>query len=160
MSSPKLSPPEGARKNKKRIGRGPGSGTGKTSGRGHKGSGARAGSKRRAWFEGGQMPLVRRVPKVGFTPLNRTTYQVVNLATLAKVEVGATITPTELAAKGWIRQSKGLVKVLGDGEVTVKFDLHVHAISKSAEEKIRQAGGTVTLLPRTGTASSSAGAEN
>jgi large subunit ribosomal protein L15 len=148
VTSPKLSPPEGSKKTNKRLGRGRGSGLGKTSGRGHKGSGARAGSKRRAWFEGGQMPLQRRLPKGGFKPLSRTTYQVVNLSTLAKAESGSTLTPLEMAAKGWIKHSDGLVKVLGDGDFSTKLNLHAHAFSKSAEEKIRSAGGSVTRLPR------------
>jgi large subunit ribosomal protein L15 len=121
---------------------------GKTSGRGHKGQRARSGSKIKAWFEGGQMPLQRRIPKFGFKPLNRTEYQVVNLSTLAKAEAGSTLTPADLAARGWIKHSEGLVKVLGNGDFGVKINLHAHAFSKSAEEKIKNAGGSVTLIPR------------
>lgn len=147
MSSPNLAPPEGAKKSPKRLGRGRGSGLGKTSGRGHKGQGARSGAGRPAWFEGGQMPLQRRVPKSGFKPLSRTRYQIVNLSALAKVESGTKLTPLDLAAKGWVKDSEGLVKVLGDGEFNTKVELHAHAVSKSAEEKIRKAGGSVVLIP-------------
>ena len=148
MSSTPLSPPEGSRKKRKRVGRGPGSGRGKTSTRGHKGQGARSGSKKRPWFEGGQMPLQRRVPKGGFTPLRRTLYQVVNLATLAKADKGATLTPAELAAKGWIKNPHGLVKVLGEGDLALPLHLHAHRFSQSAVEKITRAGGTATIIPR------------
>lgn len=146
MSSPKLSPAVGAKKTRKRIGRGRGTGIGKTSGRGVKGHGARSGFKRRAWFEGGQMPLVRRVPKGGFTPLRRTEYQVVNLSSLAGAEKGAELTPKELAAKGLIRDPEGLVKILGDGELPHALKIYAHKFSKSAEEKIKQAGGAAVLL--------------
>lgn len=93
------------------------------------------------------MPLQRRVPKSGFKPLSRTRYQIVNLSALAKVESGTKLTPLDLAAKGWVKDSEGLVKVLGDGEFNTKVELHAHAVSKSAEEKIRKAGGSVVLIP-------------
>jgi len=148
MSSPRISPAEGSRKSRKRVGRGRSSGLGKTSGRGHKGQGARSGSKKRSWFEGGQMPLQRRIPKRGFTPRSRTVYQTVNLATLAQVEKGATLSPADLAGKGWIKKADGLVKILGDGDIETPFTISAHAFSKSAAEKIQKAGGTVNLLPR------------
>lgn len=93
------------------------------------------------------MPLQRRLPKVGFTPYKRTVYQLVNLATLAKAESGATFSPNEMAARGWIKDSDGLVKVLGDGDLSVPVNLKAHKFSKSAVEKIEKAGGTVTVLP-------------
>ena len=146
MSSPKLSPAEGAKKSRKRIGRGRGSGIGKTSGRGVKGHGARSGFKKRAWFEGGQMPLVRRIPKGGFTPFRRTEYQVVNLSALARAEKGVELSPKEFAAKGWIRDPYGLVKILGDGELPHALTISAHKFSKSAVEKIKKAGGTAIVL--------------
>lgn len=148
MSSPKLSPNPGSKQTKKRLGRGYGSGLGKTAGRGTKGHGARSGFTKRAWFEGGQMPLQRRTPKVGFKPISRVVFQIVNLSTLAKLEVGAKVTPQEMAAKGWIKDSQGLVKILGDGEFAVKVELHAHAFSKSALEKISKAGGNAVVIPR------------
>lgn len=148
MSSPKLSPNPGSKQTRKRLGRGYGSGLGKTSGRGTKGHGARSGNKKRAWFEGGQMPLQRRVPKVGFKPISRDQFQVINLSTLAKLETGTKITPLEMASKGWIKDSAGLVKVLGDGEFGVKVELHAHAFSKSALDKISKAGGNAVVIPR------------
>lgn len=163
MSSTNLFPPPGSKKNRKRAGRGHGSGLGKTAGRGMGGQTTRAGFKKRAWFEGGQMPLQRRLPKVGFKPLKRTTYQVVNLSSFAKAESGATLTPNEMAEKGWIKDPEGLVKVLGDGEVTVPLHLHAHKFSKSAAEKIQKAGGSVTLLSRNPSAEKgeeTAGSEN
>ena len=147
MSSPKLSPPEGSKKKRKRVGRGDSSGWGKTSGRGMNGQGSRSGSKKRAWFEGGQMPIQRRLPKVGFVPYKRTVYQLVNLTTLAKAESGASYSPIEMAARGWIKDSKGLVKVLGEGDLSVPLNLQAHKFSKSAVEKIEKAGGTVTTIP-------------
>jgi len=94
------------------------------------------------------MPLQRRVPKVGFTPLNRVEFQIVNLSTLAKLETGARVTPSEMAAKGWIKDSEGLVKVLADGDFAVKVELHAHAFSKSALDKISKAGGNAVVIPR------------
>jgi len=109
----------------------------------------RSGFKKRAWFEGGQMPLQRRLPKVGFTPYRRTLYQVVNLSKLGKAESGETLTPVEMAEKGWIKDPEGYVKILGDGELSVPLHLHAHKFSKTAVEKIEKAGGTVSLIPRT-----------
>lgn len=148
MSSPKLSPPPGSKQPKKRVGRGTGSGLGKTSGRGTKGQGSRSGRKNRAWFEGGQMPLQRRVPKRGFKPIDRVEFQTVNLATLSKVTEGTVLTPMEMAARGWIKNSDGLVKILGEGDLAVKIELSAHAISKSALEKLQKAGGKFNQIPR------------
>jgi large subunit ribosomal protein L15 len=92
------------------------------------------------------MPIQRRLPKVGFTPYRRTVYQLVNLTTLAKAESGATYSPSEMAASGWIKDPRGLVKVLGDGELSLPLNLQAHKFSKSAVEKIEKAGGTVTVI--------------
>lgn len=146
MSSPKISPPEGAKKKNKRVGRGNGSGWGKTAARGMGGQTKRSGWKERAWFEGGQMPLVRRLPKVGFAPISRTEYQVINLSTLAKLETGSQAGPEEFSQRGWIKGTKSLVKILGDGELNVALKLSAHKFSKSAVEKIEKAGGACTVL--------------
>ena len=147
MSSPKLSPAPGSKKGRKRVGRGVGSGRGKTAGRGMKGQGSRSGSKKRAWFEGGQMPLQRRLPKVGFVPHRRTRYQTVNLSSFAKAESGATFGPAELAARGWIKDPEGPIKILGDGDLGPPLHIRAHKFSRSAAQKVEKAGGTVTILP-------------
>jgi large subunit ribosomal protein L15 len=138
-----LSPAPGSKKNRKRIGRGPGSGTGKTAGRGHNGQKSRAGFSRRAGFEGGQMPLVRRVPKRGFTNNFRTEYQVVNLTRLAELE--GEVTPEILVENGLVRAGH-LVKILGDGEIGKSLTIRAHKFSKSAREKIEAAGGSCEEL--------------
>ena len=139
-----LSPAKGSHRNRKRLGRGPGSGTGKTSGRGEKGQKARSGGSIHAYFEGGQMPLVRRIPKRGFTNRNRVEYQVVNLRDLdrfdGKVDVVA------LRAAGLVGSAGKPVKVLGQGEVAKALEVEAHAFSKSAREKIEAAGGSVSLI--------------
>ena len=138
-----LSPAEGSTSSRKRIGRGPGSGTGKTAGRGHKGQRSRSGFSRRRGFEGGQMPLIRRVPKRGFTNIFRKEYAVVNLDKLADLE--GEITPAVLVEKGIVR--KGMqVKVLGDGEVGKALKISAHKFSKSAREKVEAAGGQCEVL--------------
>ena len=146
-----LERPEGAHRNKKRLGRGPGSGTGKTSGKGHKGQKARTGHHGiPAWFEGGQMPLQRRMPKRGFKNWNRVEYSVVNLKSFERVE-GDEISPETLHESGLIDLGKGRpVKVLGDGEVSRKLTVRAHAVSASAREKIEKAGGSVELLENEG----------
>jgi large subunit ribosomal protein L15 len=106
----------------------------------------RSGFKYRAWFEGGQMPLQRRLPKVGFKPISRVEYQIVNLSSLAGLEAGSEVGPAELAAKGWIKDAAAPVKILGDGELKGGLKLTAHKFSKSAVEKIEKAGGTVTVL--------------
>jgi large subunit ribosomal protein L15 len=143
----KLRRPEGANKERKRLGRGPGSGKGKTSGKGHKGQKARTGHHGvPAWFEGGQMPLQRRVPKRGFKNPFRTEYEIVNLSQLNGLTED-TITPEVLHANRLVDIGKGRpVKILGDGEVTRKISVHAHAVSESARAKIEAAGGTVELL--------------
>ncbi len=140
-----LTPAKGSKKDKKRVGRGPGSGLGKTAGRGHKGQRSRSGYSRRPGFEGGQMPLVRRVPKRGFTNIFRVEFAVVNLGDLAEME--GEITPESLAAAGRVRRGRP-VKVLGDGEIGRAMTIKAHAFSASAREKIEAAGGTVEEIER------------
>jgi len=141
-----LAPRPGAQKDRKRVGRGPGSGLGKTSGRGVKGQKART-SIIRPGFEGGQTPLIRRTPIRGF---NNTAfhinYQLVNLADLAEFPAGTVVTPELLAAAGVIRKAGDLVKVLGGGALGHKLTVQAHKFSKSAEEKIKAKGGAVELL--------------
>ena len=144
LSNLKYSP--GSRKNKKRIGRGPGSGSGKTSGRGHKGYGSRSGSKKRAWFEGGQMPLQRRIPKFGFYNRFRVEYSVVNIGQIEKLEGIEEINPEILKDNGLIRNFNKPVKILGNGDLTKKMIVKAHMFSKSAIEKIEKAGGSATSL--------------
>jgi large subunit ribosomal protein L15 len=144
-----LAPAKGSKKARKRIGRGPGSGLGKTAGRGHKGQKSRSGYRRRLGFEGGQMPLVRRVPKRGFTNIFRTEYAVVNVEQLAALAEGSgtEVTPESLAAAGLVRRGRPL-KVLGDGEIAASLTVKAHAFSKSARQKIEAAGGTCEELPK------------
>jgi large subunit ribosomal protein L15 len=140
-----LSRPAGAHRGKKRLGRGPGSGKGKTSGKGHKGQKARTGHHGiPAWFEGGQMPLQRRVPKRGFTSPNKVIFEVVNVGQLEKLEE-TEVTP-EVLAQHRLADSGKPVKVLADGDLTRKIALRVHAISASARAKVEGAGGSVELL--------------
>jgi len=137
--------PKGSNTKNKRVGRGMGSGMGKTSTRGHKGQGSRSGSSTMRGFEGGQMPLHRRMPKRGFTNIFRKEYAVVNLSRLA--ELGETeITPEVLAAKGVIKKRTALVKVLGTGELKTALTVKAHKFSSSAQEKITKAGGKVEVL--------------
>lgn len=140
-----LSPPEGAKTSGKRRGRGPGSGLGKTSGRGTKGQKQRSGSKVPVWFEGGQMPIYRRVPKRGFTPPNRTEPQIVNLRDLDRVEADE-FGPEELEAASLIDDADEPVKILGDGDVDRALAVRAHAFSGSARDKIEAAGGTVEVI--------------
>ena len=138
-----LSPAKGSRRSPKRIGRGPGSGTGKTAGRGHKGQKSRSGYSRRLGFEGGQMPLIRRVPKRGFTNIFRKEVAVVNLRDLNDFE--GEVTPEALVERGLAR--KGLpIKILGDGEISSTIAVKAHRFSRSAREKIEAAGGTCEEL--------------
>lgn len=133
------------RRPRKRVGRGPGSGKGKTSGRGEKGQNSRSGGGVPAWFEGGQMPLQRRIPKRGFKNRNRREYQVVNVGELGRVSSEA-VTPESLRAAGLIRSLRLPVKLLGEGDVESPVECSVHAASASARSKIEAAGGSVTLL--------------
>ena len=146
MDLSKLKPADGARKNRKRVGRGEGSGLAVTAGRGNKGYGSRAGSKKRSWFEGGQMPIQRRLPKFGFTNIHRKEIQVVNVADLEKLKKKDTITPEILYENGLIRKKTVAVKLLGNGELKSKINITVNAVSKTAQEKVEKQGGSVTLL--------------
>lgn len=137
----------GARKKRKRVGRGPASGTGKTSGRGHKGQQSRSGHSTRPGFEGGQMPLHRRLPKRGFNHTNRRPVAIVNVDTLDKVfDSGAEVTAEAIIEKGLAAQRRGGVKVLGRGDVTKRIALKVQAVSPGARQKIEAAGGSVELI--------------
>jgi large subunit ribosomal protein L15 len=142
-----LHPAPGAKRGRKRIGRGPGSGTGKTDGKGHKGQKSRSGYSRRYGFEGGQMPLVRRLPKRGFTNIFRVEFQVVNLRDLERVFAdGDTVSPESLTEKGLVRGGRRLVKVLGDGELSKKLAVQVHKFSASARAGIEKAGGSCEVV--------------
>lgn len=141
-----LRPPRGSRRRKVRVGRGIGSKLGKTAGRGNKGQKSRKGYSRRPGFEGGQMPLHRRIPKRGFrNPFGRD-FAVVNVATLNAFPAGEKVTPDALRAAGIVRDPRAGVKILGDGELQVALVVQAHAFSKSAQEKITRAGGTVEIL--------------
>ena len=143
-----LKPAAGSTKTRKRIGRGPGSGMGGTSTRGHKGAKQRSGYSKKIGFEGGQMPLQRRLPKHGFKNINRVEYKAINIATiqaLAEAKNLGKVGIEELIAAGFV-SSKHLVKVLGNGELTKKVDVVAHAFSKSAEAAIQAAGGTATKI--------------
>ena len=147
MQLHELSPAEGSKKAVKRIGRGAGSGQGKTAGKGHKGAKARSGYSRRPGFEGGQMPLQRRVPKRGFNNIFRTEYAVINVAALEdRFEAGATVDTEALKACGLIKKELDGVKILGKGEITKALTVKVAAVSESAKAKIEAAGGTVEVL--------------
>ncbi len=147
MKLHELSPAEGSKKSVKRVGRGAASGQGKTAGKGHKGAKARSGYSRRPGFEGGQMPLQRRVPKRGFNNIFRTEYAVVNVAALEeRFESGATVDAESLKACGLIKKELDGVKVLGNGEITKALTVKVTAISESAKNKIEAAGGKVEVL--------------
>src|SRR5205085_376809 len=145
MNLSNIRAPKKAAENKKRVGRGMGSGMGKTSARGHKGQRSRSGARLMRGFEGGQMPLHRRLPKRGFTNIFRVEYAVVNLDDLARLGEKA-ITPELLRSKGAVRQRNALIKVLGDGELTTALTIHAHKFSKSAQEKIAAAGGKVEVI--------------
>ncbi|MCR5433340.1 MAG: 50S ribosomal protein L15 [Bacteroidaceae bacterium] len=143
-----LKPACGSTHSRRRLGRGPGSGLGGTSTRGHKGAKARSGYKKKIGFEGGQMPLQRRLPKFGFKNINRVEYQPVNLSslqTLAEKENLTKIGVNELVKAGLVN-SRGLVKILGNGTLTAKIDVEANAFSKTAESAIQAVGGTVTKL--------------
>ena len=143
-----LKPAAGSTHSRRRLGRGPGSGLGGTSTRGHKGAKARSGYKKKVGFEGGQMPLQRRLPKFGFKNINRVEYQVVNLSSIQKLAEKTSqekITIEDMVAAGLV-SAKGLVKVLGNGTLTAKVEVVANAFSKSAEEAIQNVGGTATKL--------------
>ncbi|GJQ21115.1 MAG: 50S ribosomal protein L15 [Bacteroidia bacterium] len=145
-----LRPATGSRKKTKRIGRGQGSGHGKTATRGHKGAKSRSGHKFRLWFEGGQMPLTRRLPKFGFTPRNRQEPQIINVEILEKLfaekRLSNPVTPETLFKAGVISKKNEKVKILGNGDLKAKVEISAHAFSKSAVSKIEAAGGKVSVL--------------
>ena len=138
----RLAPPAGAKKKPKRVGRGPGSGLGKTSGRGQKGQKSRSGAKIGRGFEGGQMPLQRRLPKRGFTNPFRKNFAVVNVSALDSFDDGAVVDAAALINCGLVRKLMDGVKILGKGELTKKLTVRAHGVSAGAREKIEKAGGT------------------
>ena len=146
MDLSNLKPALGSTKNRKRIGRGPGSGTGKTAGKGHKGQNARSGGGVKPGFEGGQMPLQRRLPKRGFTPLTRKVYALVNLRDLDLFEAGAVVDTAALGQAGLVGKVGDGIKILGDGELTKALTVKAHKFSKSAQEKIEAAGGKAEVI--------------
>jgi large subunit ribosomal protein L15 len=147
MSLNNLRPPKGATHPRKRVGRGPGSGHGKTASRGSKGAKSRSGFRFKRGFEGGQMPLHRRVPKRGFTNIFRTEYAVVNIDTLAETfEAGSEVTPDALREKGIVRKTGVPIKVLGRGDIGVKLTVRAHKFSGSAAQKIAAAGGAAEVI--------------
>ena len=145
MKLNEIKPARGATKKPKRIGRGPGSGHGKTSTRGHKGHQARSGYRRKLGFEGGQMPLARRLPKRGFTNVLKVVYDIVKVQTLGAFAPDTEVTPELLKQKGLIKGKKK-VKILGDGEISIPLTVKAHRFSKSAREKIIQAKGKVEQI--------------
>ncbi len=145
MDLSRLHPAPGATRPRKRVGRGPGSGHGKTAGRGHKGRGSRSGGNTPPGYEGGQMPLQRRLPKRGFRPVSRDPYLVVNLEQLARFPAGATVGPDELRAARLIR-GRGRIKCLGDGTLPHALTVRAHAFSARARERIAAAGGTAEVV--------------
>lgn len=145
MNLHNLSPSKGATKKRKRVGRGPGSGHGKTATRGMKGQKSITGFSQKRGFEGGQMPLHRRIPKRGFTNIFKKEWQIVNIKDLAKLNYKE-ITPEILEEEGLIKDKNGLVKILGEGEIKKEISVHAHGFSKTAREKIEKAGGKVVLL--------------
>jgi large subunit ribosomal protein L15 len=140
-----LKGPAAGRKNRKRVGRGIGSGTGKTSGKGQKGQNSRSGGGVRPWFEGGQMPLHRRLPKRGFTNIFKKYYELVNVEQLAKCAGVDPVTPEVMKEKGLIKKI-GAVKILGNGELKESLNVHAHKFSGTAQSKIEKSGGKVVTL--------------
>ena len=137
-----LRPPAGSRKPRKRVGRGPGSGHGKTASHGHKGQKARSGGKPAIWSEGGQMPLQRRLPKRGFTNIFKINYQIVNVKDLTGFEAHTVVTPVVLQTAGKIKSLRKPIKILGEGELTVSLTVQADKFSQVAKQKIVAAGGT------------------
>lgn len=146
MKLHELKPAEGSRKVRNRVGRGTSSGNGKTSGRGQKGQKARSGGGVRLGFEGGQTPLFRRLPKRGFTNVNRKDYAVINLDVLNRFEDGAEVTPVALVEAGIVKNEKSGIKVLANGELTKKLTVKAAKFSKAAEEAIVAAGGSIEVI--------------
>jgi len=141
-----LRAPEGASKNRKRLGRGSGSGHGKTSGRGHKGQRARSGGRGKTGFEGGQMPLQRRVPKRGFTNIFRKEYAIVNLSDLERFDKGSTVDVSSLVEACLVNKLLAGVKLLADGDINKPLTIKVHKFSQAAKEKVEAAGGRIEVV--------------
>ena len=146
MKLHELKPAVGSRKERNRVGRGIGSGNGKTAGKGHKGQNARSGGGVRPGFEGGQNPLFRRLPKRGFTNINRKEYAIVNLDALNRFEDGAEVTPALLLETGIVSKEKAGIKILGNGTLNKKLNVKAHKFSASAKEAIENAGGTAEVI--------------
>ena len=141
-----LSPVKGSRKAKKRVGRGPGSGHGKTSCRGHKGQKSRSGGSISPGFEGGQMPLQRRIPKRGFTNIFKKNYAIINVRDLGRFRPDSRVDIEGLIGSGLVKKVRDGVKLLGEGEISYALDIQVHRVSGSAREKIEAAGGKIEIL--------------
>ena len=146
MKLHELKPAKGARTSRRRVGRGPGSGRGKTSGRGEKGQRSRSGYSSQRGFEGGQMPLHRRLPKRGFVNIFRKEYRTVNVDRLNGLETAATVTPELLQSAGLIKKGRDEIKILGHGELTVALTIQAHKFTKTAIEKIEAAGGKAETI--------------
>ena len=146
MKLHELKPPAGSRKRRKIVGRGPGSGHGQTSGRGEKGQKARAGGGSHPWFEGGQLPLHRRVPKRGFTNVFRVEHAILNVKDLERFDPGTAVTPASLAEAGLVRTAAVPVKILGEGTLSKPLAVSAHGFSKAAAAKIQAAGGTLEVI--------------
>ncbi|QGQ44011.1 50S ribosomal protein L15 [Metabacillus sediminilitoris] len=146
MKLHELKPAEGSRKTRNRVGRGTGSGNGKTAGKGHKGQNARSGGGVRPGFEGGQTPLFRRLPKRGFKNINRKDFAIVNLETLNRFEEGTEVTPELLLETGVLSNTKAGVKILGNGQLEKKLTVKANKFSATAKEAIESAGGTVEVI--------------
>jgi large subunit ribosomal protein L15 len=144
-----LKPAAGARKTRRRVGRGPGSGLGKTSGRGEKGQRSRSGYSAQRGFEGGQMPLHRRLPKRGFVNIFRKEYRTVNVERLNGLEAGTTVTPESLRGAGLVGKGREDVKILGNGDLTVALTIQAHKFTKTAVQKIEAAGGKAETIGKT-----------
>ena len=145
MDLSRLHPAPGSKRRHKRVGRGPGSGNGKTAGRGHKGRRSRSGGNSSPGYEGGQMPLVRRLPKRGFRPLDHVQYAIVNLRDLARFAAGSAVGPDEMKKSGLIR-GRGPIKCLGAGALAHALTVRAHAFSAKAREQIEAAGGSVEVV--------------
>ncbi len=140
-----LNPAKGSVKKKKRKGRGHGTGLGKTSGRGHKGSGQRSGNKKRPWFEGGQMPLSRRLPRKGFNNIFREKFQIVNICDIVKIKKISDFDAVILNKNGLVRSALKPIKILGDGDIDKKINIKATSFSEAAKNKIEKAGGTAIV---------------
>lgn len=141
-----LAPAPGSKKERKRVGRGPGSGWGKTAGKGHKGQKSRAGAKIPPWFEGGQMPLIRRIPKRGFTNIFRKEFAIINIRDLNRFSPDSEVGPEELKQAGLVKKIKDGIKLLGDGNLEHPLKIKVHKASKTAIKKVEAVGGEVLII--------------